>query len=150
MDDADRRILRAIQQNPDLTMRELGDVTGLSHTPCWRRLQRMKAEGIIGEKRYILNPETLGFDINVICFARMKEHSRGHLEEFETAVRNIPQVLQCYSVTGEYDFVLRVLAHSMRHYEETVKNALVRLPHVATLNTSVSLREVKNTPDLPI
>ena len=150
MDDADRRILRAIQKNPDLTMRELGDETGLSHTPCWRRLQALREKGIIKEKRYILDPETLGFEIVVLCFIRMKEHTQEALNAFETAVCRVPQVLQCYSLTGDHDYMLRVIAESVRDYEQTMKRVLVGLPHVASVSTSLTLSEVKNTTNLPV
>jgi Lrp/AsnC family transcriptional regulator len=150
LDDADRRILRAIQKNPDLTMRELAEVTGLSHTPCWRRLQRMKEEGVIGARRYILSPEALGFDINVFCFVRMKDHAREKLLDFEAAVQKVPQVVQCYSITGDHDYILRVLAESVRQYEATIKNALVTLPHVASISTSLTLNAVKNSVDVPV
>jgi Lrp/AsnC family transcriptional regulator len=150
LDDADRRILRAIQTNPDMTMRELGEAAGLSHSPCWRRLQKMKDDGVIGAKQYVLNPEALGFDINVFCMVRMKEHSREKLTDFEAAVARVPQVMQCYSITGDHDYILRVLAQSMRHYEQTIKTTLVSLPHVAAISTSVTLSEVKNTILLPV
>lgn len=150
LDEADRRILRAIQANPDLTMRELGEATGLSHTPCWRRLQKMKDDGVIGAKQYVLRPEALGFEVNVFCMVRMKEHTRDKLIAFEAAVARVPQVLQCYSITGDHDYILRVLAHSIRDYEETIKSALVSLPHVASISTSVTLKEVKNTVIIPV
>lgn len=150
LDEVDRRILRALQTEPDLTMRELGEATGLSHTPCWRRLQKLMDDGVIGNKRYYLNPEALGFDVNVFCLVRMKEHSREKLTEFEVAVSRVPQVMQCYSITGDHDYILRVLAMNIRHYEETVKSTLVSLPHVAAISTSVTLKEVKNTMVVPV
>ena len=150
MDDADRRILRAVQSNPDLTMRELGEATGLSHSPCWRRLQKLKEDGVLGAKQYVLKPEALGFEVNVFCLVRMKEHSRDKLLAFEAAVSRLPQVMQCYSITGEHDYILRVLAHSIRDYEETIKSSLVSLPHVAAISTSVTLKEVKNTTSVPV
>lgn len=150
LDDADRRILRAVQSNPDLTMRELGEATGLSHSPCWRRLQKLKEDGVLGAKQYVLKPEALGFEVNVFCLVRMKEHSREKLLAFEAAVSRLPQVMQCYSITGEHDYILRVLAHSIRHYEETIKSSLVSLPHVAAISTSVTLKEVKNTTSVPV
>ena len=150
MDNADKRILRALQQNPDLTMRELGEATGLSPTPCWRRLKKLKESGVIEAKRYILNASAAGYSIVVFCFVRMKEHSRESLNEFEEAVHGIPEVLQCYLATGEHDYILRVLARSVAQYEKTIKNSLLELPHVAIVSTSLTLNEVKNTTDIPI
>lgn len=150
LDETDRRLLRLLQAEPDLTLREVGERLGLSHTPCWRRLTRMREAGVIEERRHIVDPVAAGFDITVFCAVRMNGHSRAHLEEFEAAVAGIAEVVQCYSVSGDHDYLLRVLARSIRHYESTVKNALVQLPHVLSISTSVTLREIKNTTDVPL
>ena len=150
MDDADKRILRAIQKQPELTMRELGEVTGLSHTPCWRRLKRLKEEGYIAEKRYVLDAHKLGFEIVAFCLVQLQEHNRKSLEAFEEATKTVPEIVQCYSATGDQDYILRVLAYSIRNYEETIKHKLLELPHVASIRTSLALNEVKNTPDIPV
>lgn len=150
MDDADRRILTTLQRHPEYTMRELGEHTGLSHTPCWRRLTRLRENGIVDEKRYIVDPRAVGFEIVVFCFVRMKEHTRDRLTEFENAVQRVPEIVQCYSATGEHDYILKVLARSVSDYETTMKDALVELPHVSFINTSFALNEVKNTTAVPI
>lgn len=150
MDDADRRILRALQNNPDLTMRELGEETGLSHTPCWRRLSKMKELGIVEERRFIINPAAVGFDIVFFCQVRMKEHSREGLNAFEAAIEHVPAVNQCYTMTGSYDYILRVLAKSVEAFEMTVKNSLMELPNVAVIHTSLTLKEVKNSSKVPL
>ena len=150
MDDADRRILRALQANPDLTMRELGEITGLSHTPCWRRLKKLRDEGVVQEKRYVIDAQAAGYEIVTFCFVRMKQHGRDKLAEFEAAVKKVPEVVQCHIIAGEYDYLLKVLAKSVRHYEETMKHAIVDLPNVALVNTCLALNEVKNTTDIPI
>ena len=150
MDEADKRILRAIQAHPELTMRELGEMTGLSHTPCWRRLNRLRKEGYIAEKRYILDAQKLGFEIVAFCLVQLNAHSRESLEEFEAATRRIPEVVECYSATGDQDYILKVLASSVRDYEQTIKHKLLALPHVGSIRTSLALSEVKNTPDVPV
>lgn len=150
MDDADKRILRIIQQQPAITMRDLGIAAGLSHTPCWRRLQRLQEDGIISEKRHIVNEHALGYEITAFCFVRMKEHRREKLVQFETAVARVPEIVQCYSATGNFDYILRVIAKSVKAYEETVKNAIVELPNVASINTSFTLKEIKNDLGVPV
>ena len=94
IDDADLKILRCIQNNPDITMRELGDATGMSHSPCWRRLQRLKDAGVIGSKSFLIDPEAVGFEIRVLCFVRISEHRRERLQQFESAVQKVPEILQ--------------------------------------------------------
>lgn len=150
IDEFDRKILRCIQDRPDITMRELGEATGLSHSPCWRRLQRLRDAGIVGDKIYRIDPGHVGFEILVLCFVRMSEHKREHLQSFEAAVQRVPEILQCYSLSGEHDYVLHVIAMSVRDYEETVKNALVELPNVKSISTSFTLKSVKDTHIVPI
>lgn len=150
IDDSDRRILRAIQAQPDLTMRELGDVTGMSHSPCWRRLQKLQDEGAVSTRRFVIDPEAVGYEILVFCFVKITHHQREHLRAFEEAVAGVPEILQCYSLSGEYDYVLQVIAPSVRDYEATVKNALVELPNVQQISTSFTLKRVKHSLNVPI
>ena len=150
MDDADKRILRAIQKHPEMTMRELGEATGLSHTPCWRHLNKLRSDGIVADKRYVLDPQKLGFEIVAFCFVRMRAHTRGNLNEFEIAALKVPEIVECYSATGDHDYILKVLAQNVRDYEETIKHKLLQLPHVSFISTSLTLNEVKNTPDVPV
>lgn len=150
LDEADRRILRTIQERPELTMRELGDATGLSHTPCWRGLQRLQKAGIVSDRRYIVDPEAVGYDIIAFCFVRIIEHRREHLRQFEAAVARVPEILQCHSLSGDHDYVLQVLARSVREYEETVKNAIVELPNVRSISTSFALKRVKSSTVVPV
>lgn len=150
LDDSDRRILKALQERSDLTLRELGEVTGLSHSPCWRRLQRLQAAGAISAKRFVVDPEAIGFEILVFCFVKISHHQRDRLKAFEDAVAKVPEVMQCYSLSGEYDYVLQVIATSVREYEATVKNAIVELPNVQSINTSFTLKRVKNSLNVPL
>lgn len=150
LDESDRRMLRALQDQPDLTLRELAAVTGLSHSPCWRRLQRLQEVGAISAKRHVIDPEAAGFEILVFCFVKITHHQRESLRAFEEAVAKVPEVLQCYSLSGEYDYVLQVIATSVRDYEATVKNSLVELPNVQVINTSFTLKRVKHTLNVPV
>ena len=150
VDEADIRILRAIQKQPELTMRELGEVTGLSHTPCWRRMNKLREDGFISEKRYVLDAQKLGFDMIAFCMVQLKAHTRESLEEFEKAALNIDEIVQVYSATGDQDYILRVLAKSVRDYEDTIKHRLLELPHVGSIRTSLALNEVKNTTNVPV
>jgi Lrp/AsnC family transcriptional regulator len=150
LDESDRRILRVIQEQPEITLRELGEATGMSHSPCWRRLQRLQDAGAISSRRFVIDPEVVGYDILVFCFVKIAGHQREKLRAFEEAVAGVPQILQCYSLSGEYDYVLQVIARSVRDYEATVKNALVELPNVHSVNTSFTLKRVKHSMNVPV
>lgn len=150
LDEADMRILRVLQREPALTIAELGERVGLSHTPCWRRVKQMEESGVIQGRAVVLDPEALGFEVSVFCLVRLKQHDEDTLNEFEEAARRLPEILQCYSLAGENDYVLRVLVRSVRDYEQVVKVSLLHLPHVSHVQSNFALREVKNTSALPI
>lgn len=81
LDDSDKRILPALQAQPDLTMRELADVIGLSHSPCWQRLQRLQTEGAVTPRRFVIDPETVGYEVLAFCFVKISHHQRDRLAE---------------------------------------------------------------------
>lgn len=150
MDKIDYKILKLLQSEPELNITEIGKRIGLSHTPCWRRIKQMQEQGIIVRRAVILNPVALKLDVCVFCFVKLANHQEKTLLEFEDAVLKLPDVLQCYSITGDYDYCLRVVTCDIRHYEKVLKRKLIKLPNVAFVNSSFTLREVKNTTNLPL
>ena len=150
MDKIDYNILSLLQAEPELNITEIGKRVGLSHTPCWRRIKQMQDQGVIVCRSVVLNPEALNLDVCVFCFVKLINHQENTLLEFEKAVLKLPDVLQCYSITGDYDYCLRVVTSDIRHYEKVLKRKLIKLPNVAFVNSSFTLREVKNTTNLPL
>ncbi len=150
LDDTDLKILRILQAEPDLPVQEVGARVGLSHTPAWRRIRKMQDSGIIAGRALLLDAEKVGMDISVFVFVRLEKHSPGVLEAFEEGARAVPEILQCYAMSGDFDFLLRVVVPSVRDYERAVKAKLLRLPNVGTLNSHFALSEVKNSTALPI
>ena len=150
LDDYDRNILRALQQNADYSMAELGTMIGLSHTPCWRRLKRLEAEGIIRGKVTLLDPKLLNLGVTVHAYITIKTHEGSALEDFEASVQGIPEVVECYSTSGDKDYVLRVVVESVEHYEKLMKETLIHLPNIGSINSAFALKQVKYTTQLPI
>ena len=150
LDEIDLKILRILQRDPDRNITDIGEEVGLSHTPCWRRIRKMQEAGIVKGRVMLLDAEKIGIDISVFVFIRLEKHSPGVLEEFEAAAIHVPEILQCYAMSGEFDFLLRVVVASVRDYERAVKGELLKLPHVGTMNSHFALNEVKNTNELPI
>jgi len=150
LDDYDRKILRALQENADYSMADLGNMIGLSHTPCWRRLKRLEAEGIIRGKVTLLNPKLLNLGVTVHAYITIKNHEGNSLEAFEASVQNIPEVVECYSTSGDKDYVLRVVVESVEHYEHLMKETLIHLPNIGSINSAFALKQVKYTTQLPI
>ena len=150
MDAMDRKILRVLQRRPDLPMTELAAQVGLSHTPCWRRIKKLEAEGVIHGRALILDPRRVGFGVNVFAQLHFARQDEATLEAFETEVAAHPQIVECFSMSGESDYLLRVVAQSIEDYEQFLKKVVLHLPGVSTVNSSFSLKTVKLTTDLPV
>ncbi len=150
MDDIDLNILRTLQETPEISMEELGEKVGLSHTPCWRRVKRMESEGTIRQRAVIVDRETLGLDVVVFAFIRLARHDEETLNGFENAVQGCPEVVDCYSIAGEHDYSLRVVTSSVKAYERLVKDVILHLPGVGSISSSFALSEVKHCNKLPI
>ncbi len=150
LDDFDRKILRALQGNADYSMADLGNLIGLSHTPCWRRLKRLEADGIIRGKVTLLDPQMLNLTVTVYAYIGVKGYEESAMNAFESAVQAIPEIAECYSTSGEKDYVLRLVVDSVEHYEQLLKKTLLHLPNVGTINSTFALRQIKYTTELPI
>ena len=150
LDRLDRRILNELQHEGDISMQELGDRVGLSHTPCWRRVKRLQEQGLIRRRVTLLDAEQLDLAVNVFVNVSLKRHQENALNRFEEAVVDIPEVVECYSVSGETDFLLRVVVADVSAYERLLKATLVHLPEVGNLTSTFALRQVKYTTALPL
>jgi len=150
IDSFDRKILKTLQKNSDCSMAELGEIVGLSHTPCWRRVKRLQEEGIIKGKVTLIDPNKLDLSVTVYTYITIKSHAEASLNAFETAVKNIDEIIQCYSTSGDKDYVLQVLVSSVSAYERLLKQTLVHLPNVASANSTFALKQIKNTTQLPL
>lgn len=150
LDEIDLNILRILQSEPDINIADIGAQVGLSHTPCWRRIKKMEESGVIAGKVCLIDPEKTGLDVSIFVFVRLAIHSAQVLTEFEQATLSIPQIMQCYTMSGEFDYLLRVVVPSVRDYEKAVKGQLLTLPHVGVMNSHFALNEIKNTTCLPL
>lgn len=150
LDEFDRKILRALQSEPDLTMADLARHVGLSHTPCWRRVKRLEAEGVIVGRALLLDPEKVGYPISVYAEIRIGSHDAATLDAFERTVRDVPQIVECFSMSGKSDYLMRVVAASVGDYERFLKSTILPLPGVASVNSSFALKMVKLASGPPI
>ena len=150
LDGIDRRILAALQESAELSMQELGDRVGLSHTPCWRRVRRLEERGYITRRVTLLDGKRLDLAVNVFVNVNLRRHQENALNRFEEAVQDVPEIVECYTVSGETDFMLRVVVSDVSAYERLLKATLVHLPEVGNLTSTFALRQVKYTTALPL
>lgn len=150
MDAFDLQILRELQANAEISMQELGEKVGLSHTPCWRRVKKLEEAGVIRHRVTLLDPEQLNLSVNVFVQVSLGVQQEEALNAFEAAVQTIPEIVECYTVSGDRDFLLRVVVEDVTAYERLLKSTLVHLPEVANMSSTFALRQVKYTTELPL
>jgi Lrp/AsnC family transcriptional regulator len=150
LDETDRRILRAWQAHPDAKVAEIADLVGLSHTPCWRRMRKLEEAGVVKGQALILNAKLLDLGVSVFARVRLRQHDEETLEAFEAATRARPEIVECFSMSGESDFLIRVIVGNVEDYEVFLKKTLLHLPGVASVDSSFALKCVKMTAQLPI
>jgi Lrp/AsnC family transcriptional regulator len=146
----DRKILRTLQANPDMSISDIGDAVGLSQTPCWRRVKRLESDGVIVRRAVILDPKKLGLSVMAFANLKLNNHQEETLEALESEVRRHLEILDCFSMSGDSDYVLRVVVPTIDDYEHFLKRVVVHLPGVASVNSSFVLKSVKATTNLPI
>ena len=150
LDRIDRRLLAALQDDARLTVAELAERVALSTSPCWRRVRRLEQAGYIEGYHAHLSAAKLGYGITAFVSVVMGSHTQDVARAFEAAVQDIPQVVACHNVSGEYDFLLEVVATDLAAYGEFARNVLQGLPGVRELHSSFSLMSIKARRRLPL
>jgi Lrp/AsnC family transcriptional regulator len=150
LDAIDLRILRELQKNADQSMQELADNVGLSHTPCWRRYTRLRQLGVIVKKVVVVDADKIGKALNALCTVVLDRHDEQSLLAFERAAVECPQIMECYAMSGARDYLLRIAVSSVPEYEKFMKQTLLHLPGVDSIDTNFALRTVKLSVALPI
>ncbi|MBB5572350.1 MULTISPECIES: Lrp/AsnC family transcriptional regulator [Rhizobium] len=148
IDTIDRSILRVLQQNARITNAELAEKVGLSPSACSRRLDILEKDGVIGGYHARLSHKALDYKMIAIVHISLSGQFAKTLSEFETAVKRCPNVLVCYLMSGEYDYILRVAARDLEDYERIHRDWLSALPHVVKINSSFALREIIDRPNV--
>ena len=150
LDQIDRRILAILQTEAGVTATEVGERIGLSQSACWRRIQRLRDAGVIKDQPAVLDREKVGLSTMVFAHVKLTSHGRTNITDFADAVRQYPEVLDCYVVLGNVDFLLRIVTEDIKDYERFMYEKLSQLPGVQEVNSSIALSEMKHTTVLPI
>ncbi len=150
MDQIDFKILRELQDNGRLSNHDLAKRIGLSSSPCWRRVKRLEDEGIVDHYAAILNAEKSGFHLIAFAHVMLEKHQMETLVQFDEAIHQRPEVQEYYSMSGDYDFLMKVIARNIKEYEEFQTGFLMRLPVVRSVSTSFVLKQKKHTTRLPL
>ena len=146
----DISILEQIQKDSSRSTSELADKVGLSQSPCWRRLQRLKDEGYIKGEVALLDRRKLGSTMLIFATLKMSTLTEEKRSEFLRKVENTPEILECYTLFGEMDILLKVLAPSLEWYQKFIFNMILKLPGVIDVQSTMTIAELKSTTALPL
>ena len=150
LDNFDRAILKHLQQDGRISNVQLAQAVNLSESACLRRVRSLEEDGLIEGFVALLNQKQAGLSGNVFVHIGLHREEESELAAFELAVQSIPEVMECYLMTGEFDYLLRVVVSDMADFERLHKESLTRLPGVARVNSSVAIRTVRKTTELPL
>ena len=146
----DVKILKLLQQDASLTTQEISETLNMSQSPCWRKINKMEKDSLIEKRVAILNREKLGMDVVVFSTINLSTQGREYLEEFEAEVKLLPEVLECYTMAGSWDYMLKIVAKNIRHNEIFVREKLTTLPHIGEVHSHIAVTEIKNSTELPL
>lgn len=150
LDDAQRDILRLLQQDSTLSTQTLADKVGLSPSPCWRRVREMEESGLIRRYVALLDRNRLGLSTCVWVRVKLRQHSPEIFERFETVVKQCDEVVECYELLGETDCLLKLYLPNLEAFAAFMHDFLLKIPEVDVTHSSVALREIKNETALPL
>lgn len=150
LDSTDLKILEIVQSDAALSVADIADKVGLSSSPCWRRIKRMEETQVIDRRVTLLNPRKLGLDFEVLANVKLQLPSRENLQTFEAAVSQWPEIVDCVTVTGESDYVLRVVTTDMHAYDDFLREKVLALGLVSDVQSRIVMRVSKRTTAAPL
>ena len=150
LDEIDRRILASLQAHARLRNVELAELVGLSASPCLRRVKRLEETGVIRGFATLVDPEAVGLPVSVFVQVTLERQAEASLEVFESHITEWPEVMECYLMTGDADYLLRVVAADLTAYQEFLMNKLTRVEGVASIKSSFALRRIAYRTALPV
>ncbi len=150
LDAIDRRILEHLQDNARISNVDLAARVGISASPCWRRVRELEESGVISNYVTLIDAASVGLMVSVFVNVSLERQVERELEVFQNAIRGRPEVMECYLMTGEADFLLRVVVPDLMAYERFLMDHLTRVPGIASIKSSFALKQVKYRTDLPL
>lgn len=149
LDSIDRKILALLQENAEIPVAELAERVGLSQTPCWRRVQRLRERGVIRRSVMLVDPQQINVGVTVFVSIRTSTHSETWFQQFKAAVELIPEVVEFYRMSGEVDYLLRVVVPDIAAYDKVYKR-LIAGTQLFDVSSSFAMEEIKFTTALPL
>jgi len=142
--------MKLLQSDATLSSAAIAERINLSQSPCWRRINRLEEDGLIRRRVALLDRDALGMDVVVFATINLTSTGRQNLLEFERDIVEHQEVMECYTMTGIWDYMLKIVTRDIRHYEEFVRNTLTASPSIRELHSHMAVTEIKNSTELPL
>jgi Lrp/AsnC family transcriptional regulator len=150
LDDTDIAILKALQKDATISSGKLASLVGMSQSPTWRRVDLLERAGAIKKRSAILNRHVVGLGFMVYVLIRLKDQNQKTVDQFQSAVLNIPEIVNCHMLMGDIDFLIMVITKDLDAYHQLLRKEISRLPGVAGIDSRLVIEETKSTTDLPL
>ncbi len=150
MDKTDRNILRELQEDTTPSLADLAEKVNLSPTPCWKRIKRLESEGFITKRVALVNPAKVGLGVSVFVHIKTRYHNSEWLESFGEVVRSYPEIAECYRMSGEYDYLLRVVVKDIQSFDHFYKELVNTVDGLTDVTSSFAMEQMKYTTALPL
>ena len=150
MQKSDMKILAALQHDADISTSDLAAKVNLSQSPCWRRVNKFEESGLIRRRVALLDRHKLGLEVVVFATVNLNQIGKQNLLAFERTVESYPEVVECYTMAGIWDYMLKIVCRDIRHYEDFVRNTLSASDAIRELHSHIAVTEIKNTTELPL
>lgn len=150
LDALDRKLLHELQRDASISHAELADRVGASTASCWRRIRALETDGVLGRCVRLVDGTRIGRGVNVLCHIKIKNHSAETTEAFETFVAARDEIIECYSTSGDWDYLLRIMVAGVEDYHRFLMRTVLRHPSVLTGSSQFALAQVKYTTAVPL
>ena len=149
MDNIDRKILSLLQEDATLSIESIASKVHLSSTPCWKRIRRLEDDGVIEKRVALLNPDKVGAGVTVFVAVKTNQHNKKWLDNFANSVEDMPEILDFYRMSGEIDYLLRVVVSDIAEFDAFYQRLISRVP-LSDVTSSFAMEQIKHTTALPI
>lgn len=150
LDARDIQILELLQRDAGLTGADIAKRLHLSQSPCWRRINRIEQAGLIQRRVALLDREKLGMEVVVFATISLSAHGRTQVQTFEEEIAQHPEVVECYTMAGAWDYMLKIVTRDVRHYERFIRERLLAMPAIREMHSHIAVTEIKNSTELPL
>ena len=149
LDKMDRKILDILQKDCTMPVAEIGRMVGLSTTPCWRRIQKLEEAGVISRRVALLDPKKVNAGVTVFVAISTSHHTQDWLDKFHAAIQEFPEVVEFYRMSGQVDYLLRVVVPDIESYDAFYKRLIARI-ELSDVSSSFAMEQIKFTTELPL